>query len=332
MSDFAFVRNVSGDWHVGYGRSRWSEAPDGPAFYAPDFFLSDEKPWLNFEKVETWPERIWKAHTYQRYPQKLIAMFEAPDRARFFARTRELLNQIANHELEKAVPVEFECATEFSRPDWHAMLKSLSGVAEQYPYGFWTEREAILGVTPEVLFASNGSYLNTMALAGTAKISAPSLLESDKDLHEHDLVIRDIHSRLAKFGEVMVGGTIERVLPNLKHLYTPIRVQLASNYEFNEVIRSLHPTAALGGYPREAAAAWLKAQPEASLRRRFGAPFGYFDGENAFIVVAIRNLQLHSGRLWLGSGCGVVKGSDPEREWEELRLKRDTIRRQLEIL
>ena len=124
---------------------------------------------------------------------------------------------------------------------------------------------------------------------------------------------------------------VEQQLPSLKHLLTNISLTAEMALDVEKLTRALHPTPALGGFPRAQAMRWLQSQPEAVFRRRFGAPFGYVDGDFAHVVVAIRGLQLHSGRWWLASGCGVVEGSVPEREWSELALKRESIRRSMGI-
>jgi isochorismate synthase EntC len=155
------------------------------------------------------------------------------------------------------------------------------------------------------------------------------LLEDPKEMHGHRLVIQDIEQALSPFGRVEISDTQEKLLPTLKHLFTSIQVELAEKVSPEQLIRTLHPTAALGGFPREAAKAWLQEQPEALVRRRFGAPFGYVDGDSALIVVAIRNIQRFDDKIWLGSGCGVVEGSQPEKEWDELKLKRQSVREML---
>ena len=48
-----FLRRSQGDWVIGQGTGEWlAERPSGsPAFYAPDFFLCAERPWLRLESV-----------------------------------------------------------------------------------------------------------------------------------------------------------------------------------------------------------------------------------------------------------------------------------------
>jgi para-aminobenzoate synthetase component I len=39
------------------------------------------------------------------------------------------------------------------------------------------------------------------------------------------------------------------------------------------------------------------------------------------VAVAIRTFDWQQGRLRLGTGAGITWGSDPDREWDETRLK-----------
>ncbi|NCY26052.1 MAG: hypothetical protein EBX37_14780, partial [Alphaproteobacteria bacterium] len=68
------------------------------------------------------------------------------------------------------------------------------------PFGLWNKDYGVIGSTPEVLFHLHGETLNTFALAGTAKTGEEEkLLRSEKDLHEHGLVVKDICEKLTPF-------------------------------------------------------------------------------------------------------------------------------------
>jgi menaquinone-specific isochorismate synthase len=318
-----FLRRSPGDWIVGAGACEWlAQRPSGdPVFYAPDFFLRSERPWLRFERTV-----FRREFSLPTSSEKL--RFVEPGRESFLQRANALLQAISEKRLQKAVPVEFAVSDARSIEIPALRLPDIDTVI---PYGFWTMSEGMIGATPEILFQLEGRKLTTMALAGTASLAAPSLLENPKERHEHELVIRDVEQSLRPFGVVHVGETQEKFLPTLKHLFTPIEVELAAETSPEVFVKALHPTAALGGFPREQARRWLEAQPEAAFRRRFGAPFGFVDGDSAFFVVAIRNVQRFEQKIWLGSGCGVVAGSVPEKEWDELKLKRESVRRMLEL-
>lgn len=329
---------ANGHFAVGFGESQWSDQPNDQAFYAPDFFLENSRPWLNFEHIEIWSEKAWASRFFKRHPSKLFFEFEEPDQQEFeqrFEKIRSLKN------LKKAVPVVFAKSTLESPFNPLSCLSNLSirrfsspdpRPVDQFPYGFWSNDEAMIGITPEILFSYSDKILHTMAVAGTAPLDAGSLLDDPKEMHEHQLVVEDIGAQLSGFGVVEIGQTAEKTLPSLRHLITPIQVKLNKPYSVEELTQALHPTAALGGYPRKAARTWLLEQPEAYFRRRFGAPFGFVEKGRAHVVVAIRNVQYHDNCLWLGSGCGIVEQSQSDKEWRELCLKRNSVKAALGIL
>jgi menaquinone-specific isochorismate synthase len=97
---------------------------------------------------------------------------------------------------------------------------------------------------------------------------------------------------------------------------------------FAEMVRRLHPTAALGVSPRtQAGERWLREADRGVKRRTFGAPFGIEREDlSALALVAIRNVQWHGDDVRVGSGAGMLPESQLEREFEELRQKRDQVK------
>jgi menaquinone-specific isochorismate synthase len=194
---------------------------------------------------------------------------------------------------------------------------------DRYSYGFEFEGEGLCGVTPELLFSVSDGRLKTMALAGTGPAGGPSLLQDPKERHEHQLVIEYLAEALKPWGEFTAGSTGEKTYGVLKHLRTPVEVKLNRVPDFMHLAARLHPTAALGGWPRQPAWHWLEAQSFHATRSRFGAPFGFVDGrgEKMLCVVAIRSVQWKDNCARISAGCGVVRESETLREWQELQLK-----------
>jgi menaquinone-specific isochorismate synthase len=97
---------------------------------------------------------------------------------------------------------------------------------------------------------------------------------------------------------------------------------------FSEMVRRLHPTAALGVSPRsEAGERWLREADRGVNRRTFGAPFGLErEDHSALALVAIRNLDWSGEHVRVGSGAGMLVESRVEREFEELREKREQVK------
>jgi len=296
-------------------------SPNSLSFFAPDFSLHAPEPWLVGHEIPyREPARLPLPH--------LLSKVE-PSSAEFARIFEDINARIRGGEFEKVVPMVSE-DFEFAAPLEHAMFsqKVLPG---RFAYGFQFEDEGMVGQTPEVLFAVDGAILRTMALAGTGAADGPDLTADPKEMHEHQLVIRHITTELKKFGDLTIGTTTERVYGKLKHLHTPIEVKLIEAPRFEELVARLHPTAALGGWPRKPAVAWLEKQNFHETRRRFGAPFGFVDGSKMLCVVAIRNVQWKGHRLQVSSGCGVVLESEVLREWKELELKRQSVFRALEV-
>jgi menaquinone-specific isochorismate synthase len=88
-----------------------------------------------------------------------------------------------------------------------------------------------------------------------------------------------------------------------------------------EVAARLHPTAAVGGTPTDAAIELIR-RLEHMDRGRYAGPVGWMrasgDGEFA---IALRCAELSGARARLFAGAGIVAGSLPEAELEETRIK-----------
>lgn len=289
-------------------------------FYAPYFYRHDSpSPWLVGRACE-WPEGDFVD------PPPVRSRVRS-ERGRFLGIHAEILNGIVEGRWQKVVPFESEVVEFATALSWRMFPTAFTGLPDQFAYGFQVRDEGMCGITPEILFEVDADRLKTMALAGTGSSDGPALLDDTKEKLEHDLVIEHIVSALQGLGEVSVHATGEKVYGHLKHLRTPIEVRLNQPPQFSDLVNRLHPTAALGGLPRQQALDFLRLR--GGERGRFGAPFGYVDGAQMLCVVAIRGVQWCGSRAVLRAGCGVVAGSQAEREWDEMNLKRSTAARQL---
>lgn len=331
---------------AGWGSRSKVSGPSGDlaaVFYFSDFFLTEEKPWSVHE------------HCCELTPEEFINLLmpyrqEAPSRSwqnlyktLFLNTFHDIQRRIKLQELQKAVPFVFETSRScMNYPQLIASLLSSLKYIQKFPgrlYGFWDEHQGILGVTPEVLFSihkDDGRWkLETIALAGTKDSRAQGMeLKNDlKTLQEHSIVVEGIRESLNAFGKVKTGALQELKLPTLTHLKTPMQVMLDEAPDLHEVISRLHPTPALGAYPRLPGIAWLKQYQTLIDRKRYGAPAGYVrkDGRDASFYVAIRNMQWTPVEVAIGAGCGIVAGSQPEKEWEEILLKIKAVKEVLSL-
>jgi menaquinone-specific isochorismate synthase len=91
------------------------------------------------------------------------------------------------------------------------------------------------------------------------------------------------------------------------------------------------PTPAVAGLPRREAMAALRSL-EPFERGFYAAPIGWIDSAgDAELRVAIRSGSLHGQRLELTAGAGLVRGSQPERELQEVALKLGVLQQQLNL-
>lgn len=341
---------------VGWGGSRRAAEPEAGhlSVYAPDFFLGDAEPW----RVYSCSSRIAIGElsrllaAERAEPSDGPLAWAEPDFSTFERLFADLQRRIRAGDLKKAVPAVFSRARGgFSRARLACTLRAALNAASDSPlnvYGFWNDSEGMLGATPELLFRYTGPRsISTAAVAGTRPHAARSdsrlpLSDDPKEVEEHQFVVDGIRDAFRSMGSVRVGPTTELRLSNFSHLLAPVDVCFHSPQPFDAVVRALHPTPAVGGWPREAGMewlAWMEREDEAAgigQRDRFGAPFGAVTSDGDGVCwVAIRGMQwthdTHGTELRLAAGCGVTGQSELHREWHELGIKLQAIRTALAV-
>ncbi len=210
-----------------------------------------------------------------------------------------------------------------------AVLRSL---AANYPtctiFAFATPSACFLGATPERLVAVHNGTATTMALAGTAprgetpeqdRAIGERLLRDPKERTEHAVVTDALREALSPLATRVVADAEPHlhVLPNVQHLITPIRAQLQAGRGVLDLVNNLHPTPAVGGYPRDPALKLIRER-EGLDRGWYAAPIGWVDarGEGEF-VVGLRSALVRGETATLFAGCGIVGDSDPATELAE---------------
>lgn len=308
---------------VGLGSSEWRSKPSQICFYFPDFFLLDKNPYLHFEKVAL----LSKKEILAKLPkcEASTLAWKQEGREAF----EEAFAVLEN--LEKIVPyVRYHSKQD---RDSLSLLNNALCYHMQHPhttlYGFWDGKEGMVGATPEKLFSKDRNLLQSEAIAGTLPIKQrASLLTDPKLLHEHRLVIEGIIETLAPIASVQIADTIIRDFGSLSHLATPIQAALEKDCSFESLVQVLHPTPALGAYPKSKGKEWLETYNQQVPRFRYGAPCGIVDKERDFakLYVAIRNVQLFGDTQAIFAGCGIVKGSAFLTEMQEIELKFNAIK------
>ncbi len=191
-----------------------------------------------------------------------------------------------------------------------------------------------VGASPELLARRTGATIQLHPLAGTIALPpnvAPDdyenwLLGSTKNLHEHGVLVHDLIERLSHAYEDLRADAFPSIvaLRTVAHLGTWITGVHRGDGDAPdalEILGLLHPTAAVGGIPREPAARLIE-QLEPHARGHYAGPVGWvdLDGDGEWWL-GIRGVIVRDTSFEAWAGAGIVSESDPIAEREETRDK-----------
>jgi isochorismate synthase len=276
-----------------------------------------------------------------------------PSRSEYARRVREALRRIAGSEDDEAalrkVVLGRRLVLHADRPiDVGAVLRRLSAdpAATTFAVPLTGDhrrgRRVLVGASPELLIAKSGCTVRSEPMAGSARRSrdhradraaAERLLRSEKDLREHASVVEWVADRLAPYCRSLSVPTKPelRSTSTMWHLVSPVEGVLADDDVSSlELATALHPTPAVCGVPRDAAAQAI-AELEPFDRGFFTGAVGWSDtsGDGRWLVT-IRCAEISGSVASLYAGAGIVAGSDPEAEAAETSAKFATLLRALE--
>ncbi len=200
-----------------------------------------------------------------------------------------------------------------------------------YHFVFENDGDAFLGASPERLFSRNGNDIRSEAVAGTRPRGLTTgddqqlrdeLLLSEKDQREHEYVRQSVKEALTDITRVLHVDTTasEMRLARGRHLVSHVDGVLKDGVDTFDLIDALHPTPAVGGYPYLEAADVIR-HLEPFDRGWYAGPVGWIGNDTAEFAVGIRSGLVRGPLLRLYSGAGIVCGSDPVREWNEVEQK-----------
>lgn len=202
-----------------------------------------------------------------------------------------------------------------------------------YPGCFLFHVDGFLGASPELLVARAGDVVRAQPMAGTAprggdpasdaRLGA-SLLASATYRHEHQITIDMVHDTLLPWCSYLDYEAEPSVVgvANVQHLATLVEGRLSQPApSVLELVRALHPTPAVNGWPRDLARQWI-TEHEGFDRGRYAGAVGWVDAAgNGTFAVSIRCADVHGPTARLCAGNGIVADSDPETELAETQAK-----------
>lgn len=258
---------------------------------------------------------------------------DVPNRARWNANIAAALGMFERGEMDKVVlarKVTVDADAWLEPGLVLAKLKAVTPNSFHFCYQI-DENLAFVGASPERLYRREGRTIFSDALAGTRKRGATiaedaqleaDLLNSKKDRHEQGLVREHIVNDFWTLCDDVhvLGDTRVLKLAQLQHLYDAVEGELRCNVTGEQVMAALHPTPAVGGFPRERAYQEIE-RLEPFDRGWYAAPVGWIGVDSAEFAVAIRSALVTGKQIHAYSGAGIVPGSTAEAEWAEIENK-----------
>lgn len=191
-----------------------------------------------------------------------------------------------------------------------------------------------LGATPETLLKSFNTNFETMSLAGTQPYKENTkVFWGNKELEEQQLVTDFIKNQIENISNDLSISKTETVKAgNLLHLKTKITGSLQNGCNLKSVIRALHPTPAVCGFPRDKAKSFILKNE--NYQRTF---YTGFLGEINFdlkqepekkshLFVNLRCMEIKNNKATVFVGGGITKASNAAKEWLETVAKSKTMK------
>ena len=247
-------------------------------------------------------------------------------------RVAEAIKRIEQSEVDKVVLARDLVATTTSEIDARPILKNL---AAEYPSTWTFAVDGLVGATPELLLRLSRGMVTSRVLAGTIPKTgddekdlalAGSLARSSKDLEEHEYAVRSVAEALEPFcsSTNVPESPFVLHLANVMHLATDVTgalIETKQRVDAFSLLKSLHPSAAVCGTPRNIAFDIID-EIEGMNRGRYAGPVGWIDASgDGELGIALRTGQISGKEIRIYAGCGIVAGSNPEKELEESAAK-----------
>jgi len=241
---------------------------------------------------------------------------------RYLKAVSDIISKISTTELTKLVYAEsfdFVVNEDNFNSYFQKLLKSNP---KSFCYLFYHPKEGFwIGASPETLLTIEDKKITTMALAGTKTRGVSKW--GEKEIQEQKIVQNEITNDLMPYCKALKAEkTHTSNAGNIDHLKTVITG--ITNFSPLEIVRAIHPTPAVAGVPKNTAISIIEDK-EFHERSFYSGYLGLLNGFNCRLFVNLRCAQIKNNRAKIFVGGGITKASVPEKEWEEIIEKSQTI-------
>ena len=200
------------------------------------------------------------------------------------------------------------------------------------PYGFLLEWEgfSLAGASPEMLVRVADGEAETLPIAGTVPRGGDEaedaarfeMLRSDaKELAEHQMLVDLARNDLGRIS-VPGGVRVEKPLAlqrtsHVLHLTTTVKGRLRPGLDAVDVLAACFPAGTVSGAPKIRAAQRI-AEMEGEQRGPYGGALVRLAADGSLdTALILRTAVFTGGDAYLQAGAGVVRASDPVKEYRE---------------
>jgi len=292
--------------------------------------MKGEKSWITW--VGASPQPTLKSTTTVFAPNPVTWNHNEESNHNWKQRVTDSVQRIHEGALDKVVLARDFTGTSESPIDARSILMKL---AAEYPSTWCFAVSGLVGATPELLLRLTRKMVTSRVLAGTISKTgnderdlalAASLARSSKDLEEHEYAVRSVAEALEPFctSTNVPESPFVLHLANVMHLATDVTGALAeklAHVDAFTILEQIHPSAAVCGTPRTKATELIN-EIEGMSRGRYAGPIGWIDAAgDGELGIALRCGQINANSIRIFAGCGIVAGSNPDKELAESEAK-----------
>ena len=261
------------------------------------------------------------------------------------------IDAIKNGDFRKVVLSRSEKVS-LADPDLIPIFKKmLQKYREAFVYCWYHPETGIwMGATPERLLHTERNRFKTMALAGTQVFKGELDVDwEEKELEEQPIVTDFILNSLDEtdgITHVKATSPFTKKAGNLLHICTEVS-GVFQHDKLQELVKSIHPTPAICGMPRDNALQFIKQEEtydrefysgfmgELNIKKEIKRNSNRRNQENqqfsaivpqTDLFVNLRCMKLKDGKAQIFVGGGITKDSDAAKEWQETVNKAQTMK------
>jgi para-aminobenzoate synthetase component 1 len=257
-----------------------------------------------------------------------ISLTPAEPRAQTEAHIRKAIDYIVAGDMFQA---NITAAFKGDAPDGFDLLAAYMALREHNPgpYGAFMRGDdwGLASCSPEQFLKVQGGKVTTRPIKGTAPIGEdPAILANcPKNRAENVMIVDLMRNDLSKVCEpdsIDVPSLCAlETFRGLRHLVSTVTGQLANGQTAFDVLRACFPGGSITGAPKLRAMQIID-ELEATNRGAYCGSLAYIDWQGGMdSSILIRTLLQAQDKLTLNAGGGVTARSNPQDEYDELRLK-----------